>query len=1202
MVMKLKGLFNGIVTFLKGVSVKTWIAVAVTATVVTTGAVVGVSLLGHEHAYGEWVITQEATCTQTGVQYRTCECGEEERKNIPASGHKEGDWVVDIEPTCVEEGSKSKRCTVCSAAIKNVSVDKLGHDYDTEWTIDTEPTCTTNGSKSHHCSRCEVKKDVTKIPANSHSDGEWITDIDPTCTESGSKHQICSVCNDTIATDVIAPLGHSFGEWTETLAPTCTEEGKERRDCEACDYYITMEIDSLGHKYGEWTETLAPTCTEEGSERRNCKACEYYETTGIDALGHSLGEWVQTLAPTITEKGSERRDCDACEYFETRDIDALCPYYVTIHQNISDAGSVSGEGNYAKNSSVTVNATTNAGYTFLGWYEDGFKVSSKASYTFTLSVSNKTLEARWQINNYSVSVAQNLSAAGTVSGNGDYAYGSTVTLEAITNAGYTFLGWYENGSEVSSNTSYTFTLSANNKTLEARWQINNYSISLTKNIAEGGDVSGSGSYTYGNSITVTAKTNVGYIFLGWYENDILISLTEEYTFDISENRVLCAQWSLVYYTITYECANDVNIDNMPSMYTIKDEAFPLNPQSKDHYTFHWEIDNNVVNFFDTSMAKNIVVKGIWTLVEYQITYDLDGGIGTNRTTYNIETGEFALSEPTKDGYTFIGWTGSNGETPQKNIIVSNNTPMPLFYVAHWEITVYGIQYHLNSGENHQKNPTQYTLEDTIELKAPTKAGYTFNGWYTNAEMTEAISSIVNMIGDLELYAKFSPNSYSYSFNDNTTLILRAAGFDDIYINIPYNQVVDPYSYEIMSNFIPDSANSSCSSNDPNFSGWYFDSSYTAKVNGALTIQEDTILYCHFNNSSPVMSMFSGSYISKYSNEDVNNSYRVPTLSNGKLTIEFWVECYDQWINGNYIYSTYFGGTIYIINVTQNKTLYYTRWSGKEYHSREWAKITVDVNPGDVIRCYNGSDGHPNTGTYASVTYSIDGRMTASVVSSKSTEGSILYDDIIANPTHHEKRGYDFTGWVDSNNNIVSGMRWNYLENQTFFPSYSIKSYDINYILNDGINNPNNPQNYTVNDNITLSSPYKQGYTFEGWYLDENYNTKIERISNMIGGLTLYAKFSVNTYNLSMDGMNGIFAPKIEFISENNVIRTEYLFGDETIEKYYPQDRDGYIFGGWYTDSNFENIFNFDGVISEDKKLYAKWIKTSANIINIETIT
>jgi len=79
-----------------------------------------------------------------------------------------------------------------------------------------------------------------------------------------------------------------------------------------------------------------------------------------------------------------------------------------------------------------------------------------------------TVTANYTIRQYTVSVAPNNPSYGTVTGSGTYNCGSTATLTAVPNTGYTFVGWYEGGSQVSTTATYTFTVSGN-RTLEARF-------------------------------------------------------------------------------------------------------------------------------------------------------------------------------------------------------------------------------------------------------------------------------------------------------------------------------------------------------------------------------------------------------------------------------------------------------------------------------------------------------------------------------------------------------------------------------------------------------------------------------------------------------------------------------------------------------------------------------------------------------------
>ncbi|MBQ8415470.1 MAG: InlB B-repeat-containing protein, partial [Clostridia bacterium] len=148
-------------------------------------------------------------------------------------------------------------------------------------------------------------------------------------------------------------------------------------------------------------------------------------------------------------------------------------YTVVTGRNNISAGTVTGGGTYAYGKTITLIANTNTGYTFLGWYEKEALVSLNAAYTVT-ATANITYEARWQANTYTVSVNKNIPAAGYVSGVGNYVYGSYVTVSATTYTGYVFLGWYENGSKVSSYQDYGFVLSDGDKFLEARWKLTPY--------------------------------------------------------------------------------------------------------------------------------------------------------------------------------------------------------------------------------------------------------------------------------------------------------------------------------------------------------------------------------------------------------------------------------------------------------------------------------------------------------------------------------------------------------------------------------------------------------------------------------------------------------------------------------------------------------------------------------------------------------
>ena len=126
-------------------------------------------------------------------------------------------------------------------------------------------------------------------------------------------------------------------------------------------------------------------------------------------------------------------------------------------------------------------------------------------------------------------------------------------------------------------------------------------------------------------------------------------------------------------------------------------------------------------------------------IEYKITYDLDGGEETadNPIEYNEKTKTFTLNEPTKVGYTFLGWTGSNGDTPQTSVTIVKGSTGTKEYIANWSLDVYEITYNKIDFCTFEKdNPTTYDITSaSITLTNPTRTGCEFLGWTYEGQTT-----------------------------------------------------------------------------------------------------------------------------------------------------------------------------------------------------------------------------------------------------------------------------------------------------------------------------------------------------------------------------------------------------------------------------------------------------------------------------------
>lgn len=216
-------------------------------------------------------------------------------------------------------------------------------------------------------------------------------------------------------------------------------------------------------------------------------------------------------------------------------------YTISVSANPSNGGTVTGGGTFQQGQSCTVSATAATGYNFLKWTENGQQVSTNANYTFNVT-GNRTLVAQFQTQSYTISASASPSNGGTVSGGGTYNHGQNCTLTASPATGYTFVKWTKNGTQVSTNASYTFTVTGS-ASYVAHFQANSYTISVSANPSNGGTVSGGGTYTYGQSCTVHASANSGYTFQKWTVNGSQVSTNANYTFTVTSNRSLVAHFT-----------------------------------------------------------------------------------------------------------------------------------------------------------------------------------------------------------------------------------------------------------------------------------------------------------------------------------------------------------------------------------------------------------------------------------------------------------------------------------------------------------------------------------------------------------------------------------------------------------------------------------------------------------------------------------
>lgn len=291
--------------------------------------------------------------------------------------------------------------------------------------------------------------------------------------------------------------------------------------------------------------------------------------TATPASGYRFVEW-RKGGTKVSESASYGITVSSNETYTA--IFERLPVNYTVNVTSSGGGTVTGGGSYREGTSVTVTAVPASGYRFTEWRENGTKVSDNASYTFIID-KNRTLTAIFEkAETPAVSYIVFLSATpgGTVTGSGSYAENAAVTVTATPADGYHFVEWQENDEKVSDGTLYQFNITGNRTlraifALDAPAQTLRYSVEVDAVPAEGGTVTGNGSYDRGTPVTIAATPASGYRFVEWRANGAQVSATASYTFTANANQT---------FTAVFEVQNGTSTPPTPSIYTISVTADP----------------------------------------------------------------------------------------------------------------------------------------------------------------------------------------------------------------------------------------------------------------------------------------------------------------------------------------------------------------------------------------------------------------------------------------------------------------------------------------------------------------------------------------------------------------------------------------------------------------------------------------------------
>lgn len=746
---------------------------------------------------------------------------------------------------------------------------------------------------------------------------------------------------------------------------------------------------------------------------------------------------------------------------------------------------------------VSLHAPSRTGYIFKGWYMGENRVLAIPVGT----TGNVVVSAKWEPITYTIDFNTNggLPTLSSI----DYTIESdSFTLQEITKVGYTFDGWYNGETKVTEITTGTY----GNMTLVAKWTADLYTISY--DLADGvNSPENPTSYTIESGlITLKDPTKEGYTFAGWFNGEQLIKTIDSNTL---ENISLTAKWTVNSYKLTFDV--DGNLTEKTFKYGESVTAIE-NPTKVGHTFVGWSEE-----LPETMPANDITVEAIWTINSYDITYDLAGGVNNseNPTTYTIESGLITLKNPTREGYTFLGWY--NGE--QLVTIIDSNTLENITLTAKWKITT--------DHEGTEDDP--YSVDDALKI-----AGTLSSGEYTDLVY---ITGVVTDAGTFDTYYR---NVYICDKNSKETILVYSCNISEIVDVIYVNDTVVIKGY--IKNHNGNTLEISSKGNSY--------ATFVSKEAGlsTITVSETSSEFAIINELSTMEGLNGSSFTFKVS---VTEGYEIVCVKVNGVEITPNNDVYTATISGNTIISveTKVKGakdpesivslTFPDENKANNKISSYEKnwtakigtyeWTITGFNNNSWNNSWTYIKAGKKSTAGVAKISTKFTEIITSIKIDVGSITTAYInnikliVSEKADESNALEEISfdLKSGTNEIKISkatkdcyYILTFDINSSTNKngaaiqINKLEYNGYKTGSSDPS---KTHNISYVnLPEGATN-SNPTSYTEGETITLVDPVIPGYTFEGWYDNaECTGTKITEISGYTTDITLYAKFSVDS--------------------------------------------------------------------------------------------
>ena len=562
--------------------------------------------------------------------------------------------------------------------------------------------------------------------------------------------------------------GYNFLGWAETNGATSALGSYTVTS--AATLYAVWQLKTHTITYNKNDGSGSPTTATQNYSYGNVSALNYdpvWTRTGYNFLGWSTANNATSALTSYTVTG----DATLFAVWE-QDI-----HIITYAKN--EGSGITANQNYlsgATNALSYNSGWTRTGHTLLGWNTTDNAVTALGSYTVS---ADAILYAVWQVNSYVITFAKN-DGSGTTA-NANYNYGATNALSynsGWTRTGYTLLGFATTNNATTAAGSYTVSGAA---TLYAVWQINSYTITYAKN--DGSNTTATRTYTYGATGVLNYSSgwsNGALNFLGWGENST--DTQELTTYTVTADDTLYALWTAA----TIQAAVIVTVTFRPgSVYTgqlgesYQSASAPTNldanPFVQAGYSFGgWSLvdGSNTVykaNQAQYNFATDLILYAIWVPDVYTVTFNYLGGTtGVITVTWTMGNPGINLPTSTRPGFTFGGWSTTNGGSGAVNNPYSPTGTIILYAIwiapATPRAVTITITFHYNGGTEGIKQVNYTVGDEPIKLPTSELEHYNFGGWCLINGGKTKVDDPFAASSDTDLYAIWNGKTYTVTLD------------------------------------------------------------------------------------------------------------------------------------------------------------------------------------------------------------------------------------------------------------------------------------------------------------------------------------------------------------------------------------------------------------------------------------------------------